>query len=300
MAQLLPIPVTEEEPLATVLSTMRMKVISDGEFEGTNLRQFTNRVYGGQAFGQAVIAAAATMDGSHSGREIHSITAAFLRPGSMDIPTRFKVLDVLDGRSFSTRRVLAHQADKTILTARASFQEIQPGLEHASGMPQAPDPESLASSVDFFAAMNTPDARRMNRTNAVDLRHVNGAIWTHPQQQQHTSSTLIWFKLRSAMPAQSSQTLHRAMLAYASDQFMLEPIMRRHDLFWFKQGLSLATLDHEIWWHRDVNMSEWVLAELTSPSAQGGRGLSIGRFFQDGAHIATMAQEGMVRVREAT
>lgn len=298
MPHLLPIPVTGEEPLATVLATLRMKVLSDHDFEGTNLRQFTNRVYGGQVFAQAVIAARATMDGELTTREIHAINASFLRPGNMDLPTRHSVEDVLDGRSFSTRRVITTQDGVPIFSARASFQEIQPGVEHMNPMPAAPDPESLPSSVDFFAALDVPDARRMTRTNAVDMRHVDGPIWIHPQDPP-SKTTLIWFKLRSPMPENSSQTLHRAMLAYASDQFMLEPVMRAHGLYWFSKDLSLATLDHAIWWHRDVDMSRWVLAELWSPSAQGGRGLSVGRFYQDGIHVATMAQEGMVRTRHA-
>ncbi|MCI5825111.1 MAG: thioesterase family protein [Arcanobacterium sp.] len=296
MENLLPVPVTEEEPLATVLSTLRMKRLNDHTFEGSNLRQFANRVYGGQVFAQAVIAARATLHGELANRQIHSITAAFLRRGDMQVPTRLEVEDVLDSRSFSTRRVIAYQGDSQIFSARASFQEVQPGVEHESPAPTAPAPDTLQSSVDFFAALDIPDARRMNSTNAVDIRHVDGPIWIRPQKEPNTS-TLIWFRLRSPMPAQSSQLLHRAMLAYATDQFMLEPVMRAHGMFWLNKEMSVATLDHAIWWHRDVDMSHWILAELTSPSAQGGRGLAVARYFQDGVHIATMAQEGMVRIR---
>lgn len=296
MDSFLPVPVTEEEPLATVLSTLRMKMLSDHTFEGSNLWQFTNRVYGGQVFAQAVLAAGATLQGELANRRIHSITAAFLRSGDMHTPTRFEVQGLLDSRSFSTRRVIAYQKDQQIFSARASFQEVQPGVEHESPMPQAPNPDTLPSSVDFCAALDIPDARKMNSTNAVDMRHVDGPIWIRPQKDA-SSSTLIWFRLRSPMPEQSSQLLHRAMLAYATDQFMLEPVMRAHGMYWLSKDISVATLDHAIWWHRDVDMNRWVLAELTSPSAQGGRGLSFARYFQDGVHIASMAQEGMVRTR---
>lgn len=296
MDHLLPIPVSQTEPLATVLSTLRMRICADNIFEGSNLRQFADRVYGGQVFAQAVIAAGATLDDSQRGRNIHSINASFLRPGKMEIPTRLEVEEMLDGRSFSTRRIIACQADQTIFSARASFQETQPGVEHESAMPSAPDPETLPSSVDFFSSIDVPAARRMARTNAVDLRHVDGPIWIRPQKEP-SDHTLIWFKLRSDMPEGSSQLLHRALLAYVTDQFMLEPVMRAHGLFWLSRDISVATLDHSIWWHRDVNMSRWILAELSSPSAQGGRGLSIARYYQGGKHIATMAQEGMVRSR---
>ena len=296
MPNVLPIPVSEEEPLATVLSTLRMKVLGTNIFEGTNLRQFPTRVYGGQVFAQAVVAAYATLTGECDDREIHSINASFVRAGKMDCPTRLEVEEVLDGRSFSTRRVVAQQNDRIIFSARASFQELQGGVEHQSSMPDAPEPESLPSSVDFFANLHVPEAERMNRTNAVDMRHVGGAIWVRPQKNP-SPHALIWFRLRSQMPQESPQSLHRAMLAYVTDQFMLEPVMRAHGLFWLDKNLSVATLDHSIWWHRDVDMSEWILAELTSPSAQGGRGLSVARYYQNGTHIATMAQEGMVRIR---
>lgn len=147
---------------------------------------------------------------------------------------------------------------------RASFQERQPGVEHASEVPCAPDPETLESSVEFFANFDHPASKHMHTTSAIDMRHVDGPIWVRPAAKRD-GHTLIWFKIRGEMPAGSSQLLHRAMLAYATDQFMLEPVMRMHGMFWLSPDISLATLDHAIWWHRDVDMSDWVLAELDSP-----------------------------------
>ncbi|QOR48309.1 thioesterase family protein [Trueperella pecoris] len=295
----LPVPETSDEPLSSVLRTLNMKEREPGSYVGSNLDQLSGRVYGGQVFAQAVVAAHATVGNEYRNREIHSITAAFLRPGRLDVPTQFDVEEVLDGRSFSTRRVHASQEGKTILSARASFQEVQPGVEHETAMPQTPDPESLPSSVSYFANMDHPLGTAMNTTNATDMRHVGGPIWVKPVPPTE-DATLIWFRLRNPMPAGSSQLMHRALLAYATDQFMLEPVMRRHGMYWMSPDISLATLDHAIWWHRDVDMSDWILAELTSPSAQGGRGLSLARFFQQGRHVATMSQEGMVRTRRST
>lgn len=292
----LPIPETPNEPLSSILSTLRMRVREPGSFEADNLPQVSGRVYGGQVFAQAVIAARATMTNDLADRQIHSITAAFLRPGKLDVPINFDVEEILDGRSFSARWVHASQEGKTILSARASFQKVQPGVEHASVQPEAPDPETLMSSVRFFETVDHPLAKAMASTNAIDMRHVGGPIWIKPVPETD-GHTLIWFKLRNPMPPYSSQLLHRAILAYAADQFMLEPVLRRHGMYWLSKDLSLATLDHAIWWHRNVDMSRWVLAELTTPSAQGGRGLSVAKYFQDGKHIATMSQEGMVRSR---
>lgn len=291
-----PVPESSEEPLASILRTLRLEVREPGSYIGTNLSQFNGRVYGGQVFGQAVMAAWASVMDSYPDRDIHSITAAFMRPGDQKEPISFDVEEVNDSRSFSTRRVHASQFGKTILSCRASFQERQPGVEHASEVPCAPDPETLESSVEFFANFDHPASKHMHTTSAIDMRHVDGPIWVRPAAKRD-GHTLIWFKIRGEMPAGSSQLLHRAMLAYATDQFMLEPVMRMHGMFWLSPDISLATLDHAIWWHRDVDMSDWVLAELDSPSAQGGRGLAVAKFFQHGTHIATMAQEGMTRSR---
>ncbi|XCB29674.1 thioesterase family protein [Arcanobacterium hippocoleae] len=302
MQEISAIPKYYTEPLASVLNTLRLVKVGARQYRGSNLRHISDRVYGGQVFAQAVIAAADTLEiGSKetldAPRQIHSITAAFLRPGAVTAPIQIDVEDVLDGNSFSTRRVYAFQNGKTIFSARASFQENQNGMEHASKMPDAPDPQTLESSADFFASVDFPAAKHLHRYNAIDMRHADGPIWVKPQSNL-SAETKIWFKLRSPMALGSTQTLHRAILAYATDQFMLEPILRAHGQYWMNPKLSLATLDHAIWWHRDVDMSEWILAELSSPSAQGGRGLSVAKFFQKGAHIATMAQEGMIRCRD--
>ncbi|QJC21464.1 acyl-CoA thioesterase [Arcanobacterium buesumense] len=299
MTAFLPVPQSTEEPLASILRTLRLRVREPGSYTGTNLSQINGRVYGGQVFGQAVMSAWATVMDTYPHRDIHSITAAFIRPGDQHEPINFDVEEVNDSRSFSTRRVHASQHGKTILSCRASFQEQQPGVEHSSSMPWAPHPHSLESSVEFFANFDHPASKHMHTTSAIDMRHVDGPIWVKPAIKRD-GHTLIWFKSRNPMPAGTTQLLHRAMLAFATDQFMLEPVMRRHGMFWLSPDISLATLDHAIWWHRDVDMADWVLAELDSPSAQGGRGLSIAKFFQNGVHIATMAQEGMTRTRNIT
>lgn len=296
MARYIDIPATDEEPLNAIMTTLRLRVRERGSYEGSNIFQLSGRVYGGQVFGQAIVAAHNTLDDELADREIHSITAAFLHPGDQSKPVNFDVEEVNDSRSFSTRRVHASQDGKTIFTCRASFQEKQPGFDHASVAPEAPNPESLESSVEFFSSFDHPVSRAMHETNAVDMRHVGGPIWIRPVPETD-EPTLIWFKMRNPLPKGTSQLLHRALLAYATDQFMLEPIMRRHGMFWMSPDISVATLDHSIWWHRDVDVTDWVLAELVSPSAQGGRGLSIAKFFQHGTHVATMSQEGMTRSR---
>lgn len=297
MTSLLPVPETSQEPLSSILTTIRLERRGDNSYRGnTNLDQLSGRVYGGQVLAQAVMAAADTFNGIQD-RVIHSQTAAFLRPADTKKPLDIDVEVVNDGRSFSTRRVFASQDGQTVFTARDSFQRDQPGLEHQTTPPEVPWPDELESSVEIFSSVDHPAARWMSSTNAMDLRHVEGNIYLGKAPREVRTSH-IWFKTRSPMPAESSQMLQRAMLAYAADQFMLEPILRAHGMSWVTKGLSAATLDHTSWWHRDVDMSDWVLAELHTPSAQGGRGLTLATFFQNGYHVATMAQEGMIRIPE--
>lgn len=299
MTKTIVLPQCSVEPLASLLNTLRLEQVGDNRYRGTNLRQISQRIYGGQVLAQATMAAADTVPGGPEDRLAHSITAAFLRPGDVEVPIEFEVNELNDGRSFSTRSVRAIQQGRIIFSSRISFQLRQPGPSFGTAVPAAPAPETLESSVDFFAHMNNPWGRIMSSTNAIDTRFVDGNIYGAPSSKREPH-TLIWLKTRSPMPADSSRLLQRAMLGYAADQLMLEPVMRASGLFWADPRMSVATLDHSIWWHRNFDMSDWILAELVSPSAQNGRGLTIAKFFQNGKHIATMSQEGMVRVRDVT
>lgn len=293
------VPESTTEPLASLLNTLRLERLGDNLYRGNdNLPQLSGRVYGGQVLAQAVMAAADTFDDCDA-RPIHSQTAAFLAPGDVKKPISFEVEVISDGRSFATRLVHALQDSTIIFTARDSFQFKQPGVEHEDEAPDVPGPENFPSSVDLFASVDHPAARFMSSTNSLDMRHVNGQIYLRPAKEIQPT-IYIWFKTRSPIPAEASQTLKRAILAYAADQFMLEPILQNHGLAWSTPGIALATLDHTTWWHRDVDPTSWVLAELHSPSAQGGRGLTLAKFFQNGDLVATMAQEAMVRSPNVT
>ncbi len=290
-----------EEPLAGLLNTLRLERIGQNSYLAVNIPQLTGRVYGGQILAQATIAAADTVNlGTDPDQRLaHSITAAFLRPGKVNTPTVLEVVELNDARSFSTRSVRALQNGTIIFTARVSFQLYQPGPSFGTAMPAAPDPESLVSSVDFFSRIDNVWGHLMSTTNALDMRHVDGHIYTAPAPVT-SNHTQIWFRTRNSMPEGSSKLLQRAMLGYAADQFMLEPVMRSTGIHWTNPSASIATLDHSIWWHRNFDMSDWILADLESLSAQNGRGLTIAKFFQNSRHIATMSQEGMVRLRSVT
>jgi acyl-CoA thioesterase-2 len=253
------------------------------------------RVFGGQVLAQALVAATRTVP---EDRRVHSMHGYFLRPGDVEQPITFSVDRIHDGRSFSTRRTQCYQSGEPILSMIASFQDADPGLEHSVTMPEGlPDPESLPSTAEVLGGSDHPVAKFWSTQRAFDIRHVQHPVY-FPADGERSPRQAVWMKAFGRLP--DDLNLHRAALAYASDYSILEPIMRAHGVAWGTPGLKAASLDHAMWWHRDGRVDEWVLYEQESPVALGGRGLSFGRIFsRDGVLLATVAQEGMVRVPTA-
>ncbi|ABS05003.1 acyl-CoA thioesterase [Kineococcus radiotolerans] len=260
-------------------------------FTGPNLPHWRPRLFGGQVLGQVAVAAGRTVP---EDRDLHSLHAYFLRPGDPRVPVVFAVERLRDGRSFSARRVQAVQDGVPILSGIASFQTAAEGLEHHEPAPDVPGPEDLTSDYVLLDALDHPAARQLGRGRHVELRHVEPALYTDPDPERRAGQA-VWFRLDAPLPG--PDLLHRAALAYASDLSVLEPVLRRHGLAWAAPGMSVASLDHAMWWHRPARADEWVLYVQESPSASGARGLSTGRMYdRAGRLIATVAQEGMVRV----
>lgn len=282
---------TDAAPFTALRDVLALEQIDDNTFVGQNLPQLNGRVYGGQVLAQAILAAGAT---NPAGRLPHSLHGYFLRPGALDIPIRLEVERLRDGRSFSARRVHAFQGDKAILSMITSAQEDQPGIDQQQRMPTAPDPETLDSAVAKLSTIDHPVAKFWTSTAAFDVRHVGSSLYLGPDRNGDDRQ-MVWLRARGTLG--DDQLMHRAMMIYACDQLMLEPVMRRADLDWGTRGLSIASLDHAMWWHRDARADEWLLYVQSSPSAQGGRGLGSARVFaQDGTLVASIAQEGMIRV----
>ena len=200
-----------------------------------------------------------------------------------------------DGRSFTARNVQAYQNGVPILSMISSFQEQDEGLDHQVEMPaDIPDADSLPSAAETLAHLDHPVAKEWATGRAFDMRHVPSPIYLSVEGR-HVAHQAVWIKTVGAMP--DDPNLHRAALAYASDYSLLEPILRRHGLPWITPGLKIASLDHAMWWHRFGRVDEWMLYVQESPNAGGGRGLSLGRIYsRDGVLLASVAQEGMVRV----
>lgn len=286
------------DPVAEMIRALDLKTLensasSEDQFEGPSQWMPHGRVFGGQVLAQSLVAATRTIED----RAVHSLHGYFLRPGDINYPITFSVDRLRDGRSFSTRRVQAFQKGEAIFSMIASFQQLDRGIEHQDSFPEnIPDPEELPSAAELIGDNQHPVAQYWSKARSFDMRHVGSPIYFKVDGQP-VAHQAVWLRALGELP--DSQDLHTAALAYASDFSILESIYRRHGIAWSHPGLKSASLDHAMWFHRPARADEWMLYAQESPSAQGGRGLAIGRIFsRDGVLLATVAQEGMVRVPE--
>jgi len=260
-------------------------------FTGGSYGPSRSRIFGGQVLAQSLIAAAKTVDSS---RPVHSLHGYFLRPGDPRLPISFTVERLRDGHSFSARRTHAIQRGEALLSMISSYQEPADGLDHQVEMPVVPGPDELPSLDTQFGNSDIPMVQRLLRERPVDMRHVEGPIFLHPGPDQ-VAHQAVWIRAGAAMP--DDPLLHTALMAYASDYSLLESFLRRHGLSWATPGMKSASLDHAMWFHRPARMDEWLLYTQESPSASGARALGLGRLFtRDGVLVASVAQEGMMRV----
>jgi acyl-CoA thioesterase-2 len=264
-------------------------------FEGPSQWMPHGRVFGGQVLSQCLMAAQHTIDSTS--RFVHSMHGYFLRPGDIELPITFTVDRLRDGRSFSTRRVQAFQKDQAIFSMIASFQDVDPGLEHQEDMPiDIPAPESLPTAAALIGENPHPVAQYWAKARPFDMRHVPSPVYFKVEGEL-IAHQAVWIKSLGELPDDAN--LHRAAIAYASDYSILESIIRKHGIAWAHPGLKSASLDHAMWFHREGRADQWLLYVQESPSAQGGRGLALGRIYtRDGILLASIAQEGMVRIPE--
>ncbi|WP_208617685.1 acyl-CoA thioesterase [Microbacterium oxydans] len=262
-------------------------------FTGSSHPMPSGRIYGGQVLAQALLAAERTLP---EDRAVHSMHGYFLRPGDASQGITIAVDRIHDGRSFSTRRTQAYQNGVPIFSMIASFQDADPGVEHAEPMPAGiPDPDELAPDEERVHGLPEGTTRMLSE-RAADVRHVDSPMYL-PSEEAQVPRQAVWMRLRAPLP--DDQRLHRAALAYLSDMTIQESILRAHGVYWALPGLKVASLDHAMWWHRPARVDEWLLYVQESPNARGGRGLAIGRIYtRDGALVASVAQEIMIRVPE--
>lgn len=265
-------------------------------FVGTTPEMGPRRVFGGQVLAQSLMAAARTVE---PGRPAHSMHGYFLRPGDPDSPITYGVSRLRDGRSFSARRVQAYQEGVPILSMIASFETPGSGPDYQDRMPQGvPDPESLPTAAQDLADVHDPRAEAWAFQRPFDLRYPEGSLYISTPEV--TERNLVWMRLKEDFDA--PEAMHCAALAYASDYTLIETALRRAGTNWVQAAPSLhmASLDHAMWWHRPARADEWLLFAQDATSAQGSRALIRGSIFnRAGELVATVAQEGMVRLPSA-
>lgn len=254
------------------------------------------RVYGGQVLSQALLSASRTVPDD---RQPHSLHSYFMRPGDLDHPIIFMVERLRDGKSFNTRRVSAMQHGEVILNLAASFQVAEEGLSHQSEMPAVPPPEQCLTRKElaekYRDSMSAEMLARFSRPFAIDLRQVEPENYLRPDKRPPQRS--VWLKLNAQLP--DNYPWHAHILAYASDMTILETSLRPHGMSLFSNRLQVASLDHAMWFHRPFRADEWLLYVQDSPSSAAGRGFSRGSIYrQNGELVISVAQEGLIRVRE--
>jgi acyl-CoA thioesterase-2 len=280
--------------LGSLLSLLDLGRVENNFFRGVSPSDRWQRVYGGQVLGQALVAAYRTVED----RLCHSLHAYFLRAGDPRVPILYEVDRSRDGRSFSARRVVAIQHGAPIFTMSCSFEVQEPGMEHQSGMPDVPAPETLRSEQQWRSeiASQIPEHVRgwFMRARPIEMRPVLPVNRFDGEKRE--AKQIVWFRAAAALP--DSRPLHQCVLAYASDMTLLDTSLLPHGYNLFAPELQLASLDHAIWFHRPFRADEWLLYVQQSPSAAGSRSFNRGEIFRrDGALVASVAQEGLIRRR---
>ena len=281
--------------LDNLLSILDLEEIEVNTFRGRTPEENRVRVFGGQVAGQALVAAGRTVED----RVVHSLHAYFLRAGDPSIPILYQVDRIRDGKSFTTRRVMAVQRGHAIFNLSASFQVPEDGVEHQSTMPEAPDPETLPTFKQRVGPLLDKAPREfrrwLERERPIDVRYVDGVDYLAPKKRP--PNQLVWIRADGDLP--DTPLIHQYVAAYASDMTLLDTITMPHGISSLDQRTyQMASLDHAMWFHRPFRADKWLLYEQESPAAAGARGFTRGSLYtREGVMVASVAQEGLLRRR---
>lgn len=275
------------EALESLTRLLDLEYIDVDLYRGQHPENSRSRTYGGQVIAQALMAAGRTVD---RGR-VHSLHSYFLRPGDPTVPILFKVDRIRDGRSFTTRRVVALQRSEAIYSLQASFHVDEASIEHQIDMPEVPEPETIEPIAPFVDNENASDF--LLRRRPIDMRYIGEP--PHISGEPREPRRQLWMRANGTLP--EDPLLHACIVAYASDMGLVEVMIRPHSGTWFDGSFMVASLDHCMWFHREVRADEWLLYDAESPAAFGGRGLARGFIFShDGELKISVVQEGLTRM----
>lgn len=278
-----------------LLGLLDLETIEVNIYRGRNRDLGSGRVFGGQVFAQALVAARRTVEGA---REAHSMHGYFILPGDLKAPIVYFVDRLRDGNSFTTRRVTAIQHGQAIFNLAASFHRAEEGLEHQSERPNVPPPEGLAPELDLIREMadRIPEPLRsvITQERPIDFRPVQPLDPFQPEVRPPVRH--VWLRCLGSLP--DEPLLHQAVLAYASDYGLITTALQPHGLSFRSRGLQMASLDHSLWMHRPFRADDWLLYSMDSPIAAAARGFARGSIYtRDGKLVASAAQEGLMRLR---
>ena len=282
--------------LASLLECLHLEEIKSDTFFGTCPAFGWRRVFGGLVVSQAATAIARTA----LGRNLHSLHGYFLLPGNPNEALRYEVTRLHDGRSFATRLCHVIQGDRLIFSMTASLQRCETGFEHSKTMPEVPAPEELRSLADLAKEWNSSISSEVlkyfQQVRPIEIRPVEPErlLKGAPAEKR-----FYWMRASGNLP--QDKIFHRAVLAYLSDTTLLDMSLGQHGRSVFDPSIQVASLDHSIWFHNSCSVDDWLLFAQDSPKASGGRGFCRGEIFsRDGALVASIAQEGLIRERAPT
>jgi acyl-CoA thioesterase II len=278
--------------LEDLIKVMTLERLEINLFRGQSRDIGSPQVFGGQVLGQALVAATATVEN----RQVHSLHAYFLRRGDFRSPIVYEVDRAWDGKHFATRRVVAIQHGQQIFNMSASFQMPEAGLDHQIPMPDVPAPEALPDLDRYLASLpNLPPfmQKMLDQKRPFEFKPVQAPSLERPAKAPPLK--YVWIRAVDQLP--DDEALHRCLLAYASDFQLLDTALKPHGLSMITDKLVIASIDHAMWFHRSVRVDDWLLYAMDSPSASGARGFTRGSVFaRDGRLVASVSQEGLIRV----
>ncbi|MBU2489774.1 MAG: acyl-CoA thioesterase II [Proteobacteria bacterium] len=283
------------EVLQELLRLLKLEQIEENIFRGQSQDLGFGNIFGGQVLGQALSAASQTVPVD---RPAHSLHGYFMRPGDPRMPIVYQVDPIRDGRSFTTRRVVAIQKGRAIFSMSASFQVVEEGFEHQAPFPEVPGPDGILSELETARAVKDriPAAIRDKIVceKPIEIRPVDPVNPFAPDKRE--PCRYVWFKASGPVPDDLS--VHRYLLTYASDFGLVATAMYPHGVTFWDPRIQVASLDHALWFHRDFRMDDWLLYVMESPSASHARGLAMANIFtRQGTLVASAVQEGLVRRR---
>lgn len=283
----------EDTVLEELLGLLKLEKIEENIFRGQSQDLGFGNVFGGQVLGQALSAAYRT---TRVERTVHSLHAYFLRPGDAQRPIVYHVDCIRDGKSFTTRRVVAIQKGRAIFNMAASFQVVESGFDHQDPAPQPSGPEGIASELELAVKVADqipkPVREKILCKKPIEIRPVDPINPFDPNKRE--PRRYAWLKTIDKLP--DDPVVHQYMLAYASDFGLVTTSLYPHGQSFWQPQMQIASLDHAMWFHRDFRMDDWLLYAMESPSAGRARGFCRGQIFtQEGILVASVAQEGLIR-----